>query len=144
MKLLSLIILISFLKISFELNDYGKGISSVLELQPTNPEEVNGFISNDLTHEIFDQIPLNPPTSSYESSTFFSIGKKNIFSIYPSSTNEYKKQEITTSNTIPEDLYSNSSDYIYLPENLICKSNTDASVKKSVIFSENTSPLKDS
>ena len=47
------------------------------------PEDVNGLVSNDLTHETFSEITNNGYDSlPYESSIFFIIGKSDIISLY--------------------------------------------------------------
>ena len=91
----------------------------------TSSEKISGIISNYFTHETF--LSYTTDTNNiYESSIFFIIRENGINSFYIDSSGSYIQNSISISN-----LYSISSDYIYIPKYLIYDSND---INKNSIF----------
>ena len=80
-------------------------------------EKVGGIISNYFTHETFLTYTQDN-TNIYESSIFFIVRESGVNSIYFLSNGVNYENVITIAN-----LYSVSSDYIYIPKYLIFDSN---------------------
>ena len=116
-----------YIKCIFGRGVYQYNIISAFSL----PEDVNGLVSNDLTHETFSEITNNGYDSlPYESSIFFIIGKSDIISLYFAS-NSIKENSV---NENLNDLYSISSSYLYIPKYLLYDSSIGDSYHKSVLF----------
>ena len=111
-KILFQIIIIFFLtKKVLLLNEFGKGVSQVHSLSITTPLKINGFISNELNHEIITGI-----NTYIDSSKFFIFSDDKIKSInYNNPITSYVVSEYLSTN-LYDDLYSISSYYIYLPK----------------------------
>ena len=122
------LVIIIFHIAKYSLNIFGKTVSDKYTLSFPSSTEVNGFISNDLTHETFSE--ETPGTNEFEPSIFFIIGKNKIKSFYftiNSVNNDNEVEDLTY------DLYSISSSYLFIPKDLIYDSNS-YSQAKSVLF----------
>ena len=109
--LFQIIIIFSLTKKVLLLNEYGKGVSQVHSLSINTPLKINGFISNELNHEIITGI-----NTYIDSSKFFIFSDDKIKSInYNNPITSYVVSEYLSTN-LYDDLYSISSYYIYLPK----------------------------
>ena len=122
-------------KYTISLNSFGKGVSPVSILSSfTYPEDVNGLISNDLTHETFSK--TTSYSNPYESSIFFIIGNQKIQSLYFTLSSIYQKdvEELSSTSATLNDLYSISSSYLFLPKDILYDTNTIEAKRKSALF----------
>ena len=99
--------------------------------------KISALVTNYLTHETFLQ--NSQDTNYFESSIFFIIAENTIKSFYINTNtiyqdNGYTVTERTKSNTALNNLYSVSSDFIYIPKYYIFSSLDGNSYEKSILF----------
>ena len=132
-------LIIIFLSINFI---FSLDLYTKKELSFTTASEINGFITNYLTHETFLK-STEDENNQFESSIFFITGKEEIKSLYLNIENilpnsdgydvlEGKSTSLT--NAIIPNLYSVSSDYIYIPSYSLFNSFSSPNNEKSILF----------
>ena len=148
-KNIVLLLVITF-NIKFILSDtFGYGSSLLNSFSGFDMGQVNGFISNDLSHEIFLELPNEgnyEDYDSYESNIFFIIGKEKIYSI----DFTFGGVNINPIGGSYNDLYSISSSYLYIPKYYLSSGSinsvlfgfcTDTNFISSYIFDFNNKEL---
>ena len=104
----------------------------------SSTDEINGLVTNYLTHETF--LNNTEDGDPIESSIFFIIGKTKIKSFYINElytlipNNGYLVNELSTDGTPISNLYSVSSDYIYIPKYYLFSQFEGNAYEKSILL----------